>query len=147
MRYLTLHNSLDNSPFAIPFVCVYLPTDYSNVASHTAFAESIGELDGIISAENFDNIIIAGDFNTDLSRPGSNFTTLTSFMSSHKLVCVDKLYNTSSMHNMFGASVSEVYNIIWCQFDLKIDHLILMIGEKKKKRMVVYAWQIDHHHT
>ena len=26
---------------------------------------------------------------------------------------------TSSMHNMFGASVSEVYNIIWCQFDLK----------------------------
>ena len=27
------------------------------------------------------------------SRPDSNFTTLTSFMSSHKLVCVDKLYN------------------------------------------------------
>ena len=58
---LTLHNSLDNSPFAILFVCVYFPTDYSNVASHTAFAESIGELDGVISAENFDNIIIAGD--------------------------------------------------------------------------------------
>ena len=38
---------------------------------------------------------------------------------------------TSSMHNMFGASVSEVY-IIWCQFDLKIDNLILMIGEKKR---------------
>ena len=53
---------------------------------------------------------------------------------------------TSSMHNMFGASVSEVY-IIWCQFDFKIDNLILMIGEKKKKRMVVYAWQIDDHHT
>ena len=34
---------------------------------------------------------------------------------------------TSSMHNMFGASVSEVYNI-WCQFDLKIDNLILMIS-------------------
>ena len=34
-----------------------------------------------------------GDFNTDLSRPGSNFTNLTSFMSSHNLVCVDKLYN------------------------------------------------------
>ena len=31
------------------------------------------------------------------------------------------------MHNMFGASVSEVYNI-WCQFDLKIDNLILMIS-------------------
>ena len=32
---------------------------------------------------------------------------------------------------MFGASVSEVY-IIWCQFDLKIDNLILMIGEEKR---------------
>ena len=31
---------------------------------------------------------------------------------------------TSSMHNMFGASVSEVYDIIWCQLDLKIDNLI-----------------------
>ena len=41
---------------------------------------------------------------------------------------------------MFGASVNEVYNIRWCQFDLKIDNLILMIG-KKKGRMVVYAWQ------
>ena len=43
---------------------------------------------------------------------------------------------------MFGASVSEVYNIIWCQFDLKIDNLILMIG-KKKKRMVVYRKIIE----
>ena len=63
----------------------HISMDYPNVASH--IAESIGELDGIISAENFDNIIV-GDFNTDLSRLGSNFTTLTSFMNSHKLVCV-----------------------------------------------------------
>ena len=94
MRYLTLHNSLDNSSFAFHFVCVY--SDYSNAASHTAFAESISELDGIFSAENFDNINIVGDFNTDLSCPGSNFTTLTSFMSSHKLICVDKLYTVVS---------------------------------------------------
>ena len=84
MRYITLHNSLNNSPFAALFVCVYLPTDYSNVVSHIAFAESIAELYGIISAENFDNIIIAGNFNTNLSRPGSNFTTFTSSMSSYK---------------------------------------------------------------
>lgn len=51
--------------------------------------------------------------------------------------------NTSSMHNMFGASVSEVYNIIWCQFDLKIDNVILMIGKRKKKRMVVYRKIIE----
>ena len=52
-------------------------------------------------------------------------------------------HGTSSMHNMFGASVSEVYNIIWCQFDLKIDNLILMIGKRKKKRMVVYRKIIE----
>ena len=34
---------------------------------------------------------------------------------------------------MFGASVSEVYNIIWCQFDLKIDNLTLMIGKKRNE--------------
>ena len=34
-------------------------------------------------------------------------------------------FYTSSMHNMFGASVSEVYNITWCQFDLKIDNLMI----------------------
>ena len=92
---LTLHNFLDNSPFfiVILFVCVYLPTDYSTAASHSAFAESLCELEGIISAENFDNIIIVGDFNTDLSRPDSNFTNLTLFMSSHNFVCVDKLYD------------------------------------------------------
>ena len=39
--------------------------------------------------------------------------------------CTMPLTNTSSMHNMFGASVSEVYNIIWCQFDLKIDNLMI----------------------
>ena len=45
---------------------------------------------------------------------------------------------------MFGTSVREVYNIIWCQFDLKIDNLILMIGKKKKKKeMVVYRKIIE----
>ena len=125
---LTLHNSLDNSPFAILFVCVYLPTDYSNVASHTAFAESIGELDGIISAENFDNIIIAGDFNTDLSRPGSNFTTLTSFMSSHKLVCVDKLYNINFTYRKddFSCFSSPDHILTYSNFSNLIDSVFTL---------------------
>ena len=125
---LTLHNSLDNSPFAILFVCVYLPTDYSNVASHTAFAESIGELDGIISAENFDNIIIAGDFNTDLSRPGSNFTTLTSFMSSHKLVCVNKLYNIKFTYRKddFSCFSSPDHILTYSNFSNLIDSVFTL---------------------
>ena len=39
---------------------------------------------------------------------------------------------------MFGASVSEVYNIIWCQFDLKIDNLTLMIGKKRNEWLYNY---------
>ena len=50
-----------------------------------------------------------------------------------------KMSVTSSMHNMFGASVSEVYNIIRCQFDLKIDHFILMIGKKETNGCVCLA--------
>ena len=125
---LTLHNSLDNSSFAILFVCVYFPTDYSNVASHTAFAESIGELDGIISAENFDDIIIAGDFNTDLSRPGSNFTTLTSFMSSHKLVCVDKLYNINFTYRKddFSCFSSPDHILTYSNFSNLIDSVFTL---------------------
>ena len=38
---------------------------------------------------------------------------------------------------MFGASLSEVYNVIWCQFDLKIDNLILMIGKKRNEWWVL----------
>ena len=38
---ITLNNSCDNSPFVILLICVYLPTDYSTVASHSAFSESL----------------------------------------------------------------------------------------------------------
>ena len=49
---LTLVNSRGNSPFIILFICVYLPTDYSTTASHSAFADSLCELDGLIAPEN-----------------------------------------------------------------------------------------------
>ena len=73
---ITLNNSRDNAPFIILLICVYLPTDVSTAASHSAFSESLCELDGIISAEHFDNIIIVGDFNVDVSRPGPNCSNL-----------------------------------------------------------------------
>ena len=50
---ITLNNSCDNSPFVILLICVYLPTDYSTAASHSAFSESLCELHGLILAEHF----------------------------------------------------------------------------------------------
>ena len=81
-------NARDNLPFVILLICVYLPTDYSTVASHSAFSESRCELHGLISAEHLDNVIIAGDFNVDFSRPGPNCSNLSAFMLSNNLISV-----------------------------------------------------------
>ena len=73
-------------------VCVYLPTDYCNTTSQLAFSESLCELDGLLSAEHFDSIIIAGDFNVDFTRSGPNCSNLSALMSSNNLVSVDQMY-------------------------------------------------------
>ena len=78
-------------PFVILLICVYLPTDNSTAASHSAFSESLCELHGLILAEHFDNIIIAGDFNVDFSRPGPNCSNLSTFMLSKNLISVDQM--------------------------------------------------------
>ena len=94
---ITLNNVHDNSPFVILLICVYLPTDYSTVASHSAFSESLCELHGIISAEN---VIIAGDFNVDFSRPGPNCCNLSAFMLSNNLISVDQISSINfTYHN------------------------------------------------
>ena len=87
-----MNNVSTNSSFVV-LICVYLPTDYSNAASQSSFSESLCELDGIISAEHFDDVVIAGDFNVDFSRPGSNCSNLSTFMSTNNLVSVDQLFN------------------------------------------------------
>ena len=83
-----MNNSCDNAPIVILLICVYLPTDFSTVASHSVFSES--ELDGIISAEHFDNVTIVGDFNVDFSHPGPNCSYLSAFMLSSDGFCGTK---------------------------------------------------------
>ena len=73
------------------FINVYMPTDYGTIESKTAYLETIAELDGFISAQSFDNLIICGDFKyyVDFSRPSHHHNLLTSFMHSHNLVRAD----------------------------------------------------------
>ena len=94
-----MNNTRDNSPFVILLICVYLPTDYSTVASHSAFSESLCELHGIILAEQFNNIIIAGDHNVDFSRPGPNCSNLSAFMLSNNLISVQISSIDFTYHN------------------------------------------------
>ena len=89
---ITFNSTSVKSSFVVLLVCVYLPTDYCNTTSQSAFSESLCELDGLLSAEHFDSIIIAGDFNVDFTRSGPNCSNLSALMSSNNLVSVDQMY-------------------------------------------------------
>ena len=45
-----------------------MPIDYGTIDLRTAYLDTITELDGFISVQSFDNLIICGDFNVDFSR-------------------------------------------------------------------------------
>ena len=68
---------------------VYLPTDYGTPESNAAYLDCLCELDGFISAQSFDNVIICGDFNVDFSRNNHNTSCLTDFMDEYNLVRAD----------------------------------------------------------
>ena len=53
--------------------------------SNSAFLDCLGELEGFISMQSFDNIIIGGDFNVDFSRDNHNHNLLLNFMLQNNL--------------------------------------------------------------
>ena len=57
--------------FIYPLIIITL-TDVSN----TSFLESITELDGFISAQSFDILLICGDFNVDFARRNNDCNLL-----------------------------------------------------------------------
>ena len=66
--FLRLLDPFSNSIINTLLINVYLPTNYNTDISDNLFLETITELDGFISAQSFDNLILCGDFNIDLSR-------------------------------------------------------------------------------
>ena len=81
--------SITSDCFTTILICVYLPTNYGN--SNDYFMETIGELERFIDSHNFDNIVIAGDFNVDFARSSPFRECLCSFMSDLNLSAVDVL--------------------------------------------------------
>lgn len=61
-------------------ICVNLATDYCSPDSYSDYLHSPGELHGCIAAQSFDWIVIAGDFNVDLTRESRNLHFLKTFM-------------------------------------------------------------------
>ena len=86
---LALCGPRGNSILTTLLINVYLPTDYGISDSNNAFLESLGELEGFISMQSFDNIIICGDFNVHFSQSNHNCIQFLTFMRIYNQVCAD----------------------------------------------------------
>ena len=96
-------------------MCLYIcPLTILLLLLIQAFSESLCELHGLILAEHFDNIIIAGrDFNVDFSRPGPNCSNLSTFMLSNNLISVDQMFNIKfTYHNDIYSCFSSPDHIL-----------------------------------
>ncbi len=68
---------------------IYLPTDYRSNTATQKLKDVLGEVAGFISSIDHDFVVIAGDWNTDLGRPGEFTDTVCSFLSELNLSLVD----------------------------------------------------------
>ena len=71
---------------------MYFPTNYHNSDSDASFIETLSEFDALLMSVFYDNVIIAGDFNVDFSHNNCRILSITEFMNTRKLLCVDLNY-------------------------------------------------------
>ena len=57
----------DSGAVSYLVVCVYMPA-FVDSSSHLEYLNTLGELQGFIDAQQFDMLIIVGDFNVDFDR-------------------------------------------------------------------------------
>ena len=70
-------------------VNVYLPTDYRSHAATQKLKDVLGEIAGFISTIAHDSLVIAGDWNADLARPGQFSEAVSVFLRELNLSLVD----------------------------------------------------------
>lgn len=68
-------------------VCVYLPYDTGLTSVNQEYIETLGELVGFLDSQEYDDLAIVGDFNTDICRQRVN--DLKRFMSVNDLIAKD----------------------------------------------------------
>ena len=65
---------------------VYLPVDQQSMSIiHVEYEQALNEIEGIINATTFNDVIICGDYNTDLSRNNLQTETLCQFIERNEL--------------------------------------------------------------
>ncbi len=105
----------DSIGSVILLINVYLPTDYSTSVSFGDYLIALGELEGFIDSQCYDHLLIAGDFNVDFDRGGSNEQLLQHFMSN---------YNVSSIDLTFRQSVLYTYQRDSSSITSWLDHIL-----------------------
>ena len=70
-------------------VNVYFPNDDSTSSSKDNLNDTLGELEGLLIAQQFDYLLVSGDFNTDVCCSSILTKTLLDFADDHSLVFAD----------------------------------------------------------
>ncbi len=86
---------IDSDNTELLLINVYLPTDYGTSESYSDFLQFLGELEGFIDTQSFDNIAIIGDFNVDFDRDGPILQLLKSFMDDTGVIAADLAHRHS----------------------------------------------------
>ena len=144
-----------NSNLITILVCVYLPTsNYGSDASNDEFLYTLGELEGFIESQQFDRLVIAGDFNVDFDRSSFCARHISLFMSDLSFQAADRssigfTYSrdggssfswldhflctstcvsliTDVCHIDFGSNLSD-HHPLSCNLGISIFHLLLLL--------------------
>ena len=75
-------------------ICVYMPS-LSNPSAYTDYLNTLGELEGFITAHQCDDTLIVGDFNADFNRQGPLKQLVLVFMVDLDLVACDLSFQHS----------------------------------------------------
>lgn len=68
-------------------ICVYLPVDLqSNHAIDVEYEQVLNEIEGILNASLYDDVVLCGDFNTDFGRNNIQSLTLNQFIERNDLM-------------------------------------------------------------
>ena len=85
---------VDSCGLSCLLVCVYMPARSSSTAS-SEYLNTLGELQGFITSQHFDVLLIAGDFNVDFDRSGPFHSLLIDFISDLNLFVCDLPFKNS----------------------------------------------------
>ena len=88
-------------------LCIVIPTDYGTPESKSVFLDCLGEFEGFISTQSFDNIIIGGDFNVDSSCDNHSYNRLLNFMLQYNFARTDTSSNIRFTYRRDDHSVTS----------------------------------------